>query len=516
VSLRRPATSAQVAACYASYAANERLEVRSGRPAAADWEWGLGANTQSSSLFTNINTIDWVSGKAVRFTLQYDGLGNGTLTLRDSVTNAVLATKTYTGTGTNVANPLRVGNAIRLYVKQNAGIGQGAKVRAKITAINGVAVTTQQATELDLETTGDNLYSEKMAYAQTSSQPLTQASTQSMTIEGEITLTWTGAASAIPTGSRLGVTINAGQAPCVVGVGAGGTGGSGSGTGTTAPAQNYYIHADHLGSPRTITRASDNVKVWEWKNDDAFGNNAADENPNAANSVNGAAATFTYNLRFPGQYFDKETNTNYNYFRDYDPTTGRYVQSDPIGLKGGINTFRYVGGEPLKWFDRFGLEPGSLEQRGYIIPPMPSYDSALYNNLTFLRAFNCYAYAINRAGKLSTVWSGTGGWQPGELSGKKFSSFTCSDIIAAAKRDGAVEASGKGECGGECPIGYWKVKLVVSNDVFNNDYHWFRQNSDGEWAGKEGGGDVRRAGRSCPVPFDKYKIDCGVLCVTQR
>jgi RHS repeat-associated protein len=230
-------------------------------------------------------------------------------------------------------------------------------VRAKVTAINGSAVTTQQATELDLETTGDNLYSEKMAYAQTSSQAISQASTQSMTIEGEITLTWTGAANAIPTGSRLGVTINAGQAPCVVGVGGGAVAGAGTGTTTPATAQNYYIHADHLGSPRTITRSSDNVKVWEWKNDDAFGNNAADENPNGANNVNGAAAAFTYNLRFPGQYFDKETNTNYNYFRDYDPTTGRYVQSDPIGLKGGINTFGYANANPISYTDPTGESP---------------------------------------------------------------------------------------------------------------------------------------------------------------
>jgi RHS repeat-associated protein len=60
-------------------------------------------------------------------------------------------------------------------------------------------------------------------------------------------------------------------------------------------------------------------------------------------------------LGHPGQYYDEETNNYYNYFRDYDPTTGRYLQRDPIGLGGGLNSFTSLENNPMKNSDVMGL-----------------------------------------------------------------------------------------------------------------------------------------------------------------
>ena len=78
-------------------------------------------------------------------------------------------------------------------------------------------------------------------------------------------------------------------------------------------------------------------------------NNAANDNPSGQGN-------FKYDLRFPGQQYDAESATHYNYFRDYDSDTGRYLQSDPIGLYGGVNTYLYVGAGPLVAEDFFGLQ----------------------------------------------------------------------------------------------------------------------------------------------------------------
>jgi RHS repeat-associated protein len=72
--------------------------------------------------------------------------------------------------------------------------------------------------------------------------------------------------------------------------------------------------------------------------------------------IYGASVPESFNLRYPGQYFDKESGLSYNYFRSYDSRTGRYTQADPIDLEGGWNRFGYVDGNPLLFIDPEGLE----------------------------------------------------------------------------------------------------------------------------------------------------------------
>jgi RHS repeat-associated protein len=110
----------------------------------------------------------------------------------------------------------------------------------------------------------------------------------------------------------------------------------------------YYIAPDHLNAPRMIANQQ-GTTVWKWDQAEPFGATAPNADPD------GDGVGFDFPLRFPGQYFDRETGLHYNYYRDYDPSVGRYVESDPIGLAAGFNTYAYVGLDPLVAFDPFGL-----------------------------------------------------------------------------------------------------------------------------------------------------------------
>jgi RHS repeat-associated protein len=111
-----------------------------------------------------------------------------------------------------------------------------------------------------------------------------------------------------------------------------------------------FVETDHLGSPRAVIHPSKNVAIWRWDvNPTAFGEHVPNANPD------GDRLSYMLNLRFPGQYLDDESGLAYNYFRDYDPKTGRYIESDPVGLDGGPSTFGYVGGNPFNGIDPAGL-----------------------------------------------------------------------------------------------------------------------------------------------------------------
>jgi len=108
----------------------------------------------------------------------------------------------------------------------------------------------------------------------------------------------------------------------------------------TANNEIYYYNNDHLGTPQQLLDSAGQV-VWQAQYS-AFGK--------ANISIN----IIENNLRLPGQYYDSETGLHQNFYRDYDPALGRYIESDPIGLAGGINFYAYVYQNPLKYTDPTG------------------------------------------------------------------------------------------------------------------------------------------------------------------
>jgi RHS repeat-associated protein len=107
------------------------------------------------------------------------------------------------------------------------------------------------------------------------------------------------------------------------------------------PVLPIHLHSDHLSTPRVASEAG-GVPVWRWD-----GGSFGQVSPTGSVVVN---------LRFPGQYADDECGLIQNWHRTYDSLSGRYVQSDPIGLGGGsTTTYGYVNGNPLSYYDTYGL-----------------------------------------------------------------------------------------------------------------------------------------------------------------
>ena len=128
------------------------------------------------------------------------------------------------------------------------------------------------------------------------------------------------------------------------------TTGKGNNQVSTVTYENEFIYllTDNIYTPRIAIDSLGEI-LWEW-DFDSFGFTSADEDPD------GDDTSVLSNLRFPGQYYDEESGLHYNFHRYYDPSTGRYLKSDPIGLEGGMNTYAYVNGNPVNAIDPLGLD----------------------------------------------------------------------------------------------------------------------------------------------------------------
>jgi len=131
-----------------------------------------------------------------------------------------------------------------------------------------------------------------------------------------------------------------------------------------------YVHTDQLDTPHVITDVNQKP-VWRWASD-PFGNGTANEDPGSS------GVNYIYNLRLPGQYYDAETGNNYNLNRDYDPTLGRYIEPDPIGLSGVM-----AKNEQLLKLYKLAITGDITEPNFFVAPPYINlYNYADQNPIT--------------------------------------------------------------------------------------------------------------------------------------
>jgi len=164
-------------------------------------------------------------------------------------------------------------------------------------------------------------------------------------------------------------------------------------------AEYHTLINDHLGTPQMAVNDEGDVT---WKAvSESFGKSITDPQ----NQI-------TMNLRFPGQYYDEETGTHYNYFRDYNPNTGRYIQKDPIGLLGGINEYAYVHGNAIKSIDPSGLI--QRDSNGNIIfygQYQPGYGYS-HESMPIYTHEGTLGYIVTDDGSKIPAWKEKNPWEP--------------------------------------------------------------------------------------------------------
>lgn len=170
-----------------------------------------------------------------------------------------------------------------------------------------------------------------------------------------------------------------------------------------APGENPPVTHCHLWQKSfSAEKSTSGTTIWRW--DSApFGDTAANEQPTAG------LPAFPLNLRFPGQQYDRETGTHYNYFRDYEAQTGRYVQSDPVGLSDGPNPFLYTHESPLLLIDPLGLNILNLRYKpGWTPAQRAEADEKLKKLNEHCKAGRAVVTAPTRGASASRRWARAG------------------------------------------------------------------------------------------------------------
>jgi RHS repeat-associated protein len=210
-------------------------------------------------------------------------------------------------------------------------------------------------------------------------------------------------------------------------------------TGTTSAQRTNVLrtYAGHLDQ-RLLATDHYNSPFWSW-DPDAFGAGLTNDNP-------GGHGNYYIDTRFPGQIFDDESNTYANVTRSYDPNRGRYLQSDKIGLGGGMNTYNYVANDPANMVDPDGRNPllvivGIGAAVGGVSGAITTGNTVgwSWNNagtIAFGAAIGAGAGAAGAVsvgagavGLASTILAGGAGGAAGDFAGQLFTkgSFSCVD-----------------------------------------------------------------------------------------
>jgi RHS repeat-associated protein len=242
----------------------------------------------------------------------------------------------------------------------------------------------------------------------------------------------------------------------------------------------YYIHVDQLDAPKEITDTGGNVVWRNLPTTEPFGNSPPEENPSGL-------GTFKFNLRHSNYYADTETGTFYAHFRDcYDPATGRFCQSDPIGLEGGsFSTYTYTNQNPLSYIDPLGLEASF--GGGYGVTAFGGWGSHAWGvDASFSVAFSGSGVSVSvQASKITQANGAYVGWgrqygggatDPSPAGGSVSANNSFGGGVGWGKGggvsinhgpDGASVSGGGGRVGGGYGAGYWEGKTLTGSWKWN-------------------------------------------------